>query len=181
MCIIMKKKFYCLLFKDEKKYGIPMSPQGFDTLFGKEVKPVIIPDGCTFTIFDGEFAPFHNSNTRAHFVNEELKNLIKDFLPQNYPLEFLPIIIHNNQWGDKQYYLLHFTTIFDVIDMEHSKIIPTTGDIAVPVICYEKAKDLDFFNSVAYLDSFIVSDKLRKEMKKKGLDKGMQFWEWKSC
>ena len=44
-----------------------------------------------------------------------------------------------------------------------------------------EAKDLDFFNSVAYLDSFIVSDKLRKEMKKKGLDKGMQFWEWKSC
>ena len=70
----MKKKFYCLLFKDEKKYGIPMSPQGFDTLFGQEVKPVIIPDGCTFTIFDGEFAPFHNSNTRAHFVNEELKS-----------------------------------------------------------------------------------------------------------
>jgi hypothetical protein len=176
----MKKKFYCLLFKDEKKYGIPMSPQGFDTLFGKEVKPVIIPDGCTFTIFDGEFAPFHNSNTRAHFVNEELKNLIKDFLPQNYPLEFLPIIIHNNQWGDKQYYLLHFTEIFDVIDLGHSKILPSTGDIAVPAICYEKAKDLDFFNSIAYKDCFIVSDKLRKEMKKRGLDRGMQFWEWKS-
>ena len=71
----MKKKFYCLLFKDEKKYGIPLAPQGLDTLFGEEVKPVVIPDGCTFTIPKGEFAPFHNSNTCAHFVSEDLKDV----------------------------------------------------------------------------------------------------------
>lgn len=173
-----KKKFYFLLLKDDKKVGVLYKPIGVDTRFGTEVIPVEAYEHIVFELKDGMYAPFINSNCCAHFVDVDLKLVIEENIPKDYPLEFLPIKTISQEYGGKQYYLIHFTKIFDVIDEVHSKRIPETGAITVPCIDYEKAKDLDFFNSTAYSDGFIVSDKIKKLMKKRGLDVGIEFWEW---
>ncbi|MBQ6750130.1 MAG: hypothetical protein IJR02_05085 [Bacteroidaceae bacterium] len=175
-----KRRFYYLLMKNEREYGLARAASIVDFTFGKEAVPVTIPEGLFFSIeSDKKFAPFEYTDTRASLVNEELKQLIKDYIPSDFPLKFIPMKIRSDAGEERQYYLLHFTKIFDVIDVEHSKCI-APGDITVPTICYEKAKDLDFFNSIARYDGFIVSDRLMKEMKKRHLNGGLQFWEWKS-
>ena len=126
------------------------------------------------------YAPFMNSNVNPYFANEELKQLIEQNLPADYPLEFLPVKTMSEEYGENLYYIIHFTKIFDVIDEKHSKYVPGTDSIAVPCIDYNKAKDLDFFNSTARRGSFIVSDKIKKLMKKRKLDTGIEFWEWRS-
>lgn len=174
-----KKKFYYLLLKGSKS-GVLYAPKGIGTRFGERILPVEGYENITFELRNGTYAPFMNSNVIAYFANEELRILLEENLPKDFPLEFLPVKIISKEYGDKLYYLIHFTTVFDVIDEEHSKRILSTGDIAVPCIDYEKAKDLDFFNCIARSGSFVVSDKIKKLMKEKGLDTGIQFWEWKS-
>ena len=114
-----------------------------------------------------------NSNTNADFVNEELKNLILENVPENYPLEFYPIRVKSEEYGDKLYYLIHFKVIFDVIDEKSS--VWAGPNIAKPWIDYEKAKDLDFFNASYAINEIIVSDKIKKLMKQKKLDLGIEF------
>lgn len=173
-----KKSFYCILLKDNKKLGVLYAPKGTDTRFGEEVSPVDNYKNMVFELRNGQYAPFMCANVAPSFVNEELKQLIKEALPGDYPLEFFPIKVKSEEFGDRLYYMLHFRKIFDVIDEEHSD--RALGSITKPCIDYEKAKDLDFFNSTAYTDSFIVSDKLKRLMKKRKLDIGIEFWEWRS-
>ena len=176
----MNKKFYYLLLKDNKKIGVLYAPKGTDTRFGERVLPVIGYENMTFQLKGGMYAPFMNSNVNPYFANEELKQLIEQNLPADYPLEFLPVKTMSEEYGENLYYIIQFTKIFDVIDEKHSKYVPGTDSIAVPCIDYNKAKDLDFFNSTARRGSFIVSDKIKKLMKKRKLDTGIEFWEWRS-
>ena len=175
-----KKKFYALIIKSVRSIGVLYAPENVDTQFGTEVEPVIGPCGMTFELRKGDYAPYMASNVSARFISFELKELFEEFLPDNYPLEFIPMKIKSERFGDKTYYIPHFKVVFDVIDVKHSKVIPETGVITVPCIDYEKAKDLDIFNNSAYFDSVVVSDRVKSEMKKRELDVGIQFWEWHS-
>ena len=49
--------------------------------------------------------------------------------------------------------------------------------VVKPYIDYNKAKDLDFFNSEARINGIMVSDKMKKLMKKRKLDAGIEFKE----
>lgn len=180
--MIRKKKFYSVAPKSCRKngVGIAFSPENTDTCYGCEVEDVIGLENVVFELRDGIYTPYLWTDVRVQLINKDFKNCIEQYLPKDYPLEFLPIHVTSKEYGDKLYFFPHFKIIFDVIDVEHSKIIPETGSITVPCIDYEKAKDLDFFNSSAYMDTFIVSDKIKREMKKNGWDYGLQLWEWKS-
>lgn len=176
---IEKNKFYFLLLKDDKRNGVLFAPEKVDTRFGEAAYPATNYEDLIFELRKGRYNAFMSSNVTAHFANEELKQLIEENIPKDYPLEFLPVKTKSIEHGDKLYYIIHFTKIFDVIDKKNSVRL-STGSIVKPCIKYEKAKDLDFFNSTAYSDGFIVSDKFRKLMKEKALDTGIEFWEWKS-
>lgn len=179
--IIMKKKrFYYLLLKSGNKFRVLYKPVGTDTRFGAAVTPVEGYEHMVFELRSGIYKPFMNSNCCACFADEDLKQLLEENIPEDCPLEFLPVKATSKEYGDKLYYIIHFTKVFDVIDKENSKYVPETGDITIPCIDYEKAKDLDFFNSTARISGFIVSDKIKKLMKKRGLDVGIEFWEWNS-
>jgi hypothetical protein len=73
------------------------------------------------------------------------------------------------------YYLIHFKTIFDVIDEKNS--VKVGLGIAKPWIDYRKAKELDFFNSSYAINSIIVSDTMKKLMQRRKLDTGIEFKE----
>ena len=156
-----KKKFYYLLLKEDES-GVFYAPKGTDTSFGISAFPVTNLDTVIFELRNGTYAPFMSSNVCASFVSEDLKQFLEENLPKDFPLEFLPIKIISKEYGDKLYYLIHFTIVFDVIDEERSKRIPSTGDITVPCLKYEKVKELDFFNSTYSLDGIFISDRLKK-------------------
>jgi len=168
-----KKHFYRIVLKFIKGHGVLSAPRGTDSRFGVEVLPVEYWENIEFTLKNGIYLPFMNSNTTANFANEELKDLILEIVPANYPLNFYPIKVKSEEYGDKTYYLIHFNIIFDVIDEKNSVWI--VNSIAKPFIDYEKAKDLDFFNSKARINGIMVSDKMRKLMKNRKLDTGIEF------
>jgi hypothetical protein len=116
-----------------------------------------------------------NSDTNANFANEELKNLIQEITPADYPLEFYPIQVKSEEYGDKIYYLIHLKTIFDVSDKENS--VWVVNSITKPCIDYNKAEDLDFFNASNAINEIMVSDKMKKMMQKNKLDIGIEFKE----
>ena len=92
-------------------------------------------------------------------------NLIQSIVPVGYPLEFYPIRVKSEEYGNKIYYMIHFKIIFDVIDTKNSVWI---GDsIAKPWIDYQKAKDLDFFNASNAINEIMVSDRIKKLMQEK--------------
>ncbi|GHT79472.1 hypothetical protein AGMMS50262_23210 [Bacteroidia bacterium] len=169
------KKFYRFLLKDIKKHGVLYAPKGTNIRFGEDVIPVKDWENIVFELKGGIYLPFMNANVTANFANEDLKNLIQKIVPHDYPLEFFPINVKSEEHGDKTYYLIHFKKIFDVIDNENSVWI--VDSIAKPWIDYNKAKDLDFFNSSARINGIIVSDKMKKLIKKNKLDAGIEFWE----
>jgi hypothetical protein len=176
----MKKKIYDFLLKDNKNYGVLYAPEGTDTRFGVEVLPVENWQNIEFELKSGIYKPFMNSNTTANFANEELKNLIQEIIPVDYPLEFYPIRVKSKEYGNKIYYLIHFKIIFDVVDAENSIYLDLsdgTKSIIKPRIDFEKAKNLDFFNASYAINRIIVSDQMKKLMQKKKLDIGIEFKE----
>lgn len=170
-----RKKFYRFLLKDDKRIGVLYAPLGTDTRFGVEVLPVSGFEDMVFILKGGIYAPFMNSNTTAYFVNKELKVLIQDVIPIGYPIEFYPISVKSKEYGDKIYYLVHFKIIFDVIDEKNS--IWLAGSIVKPFIDYKKAEKLDFFNASNAINEVIVSDRIKRLMKKQRLDAGIEFKE----
>jgi hypothetical protein len=175
-----KKKYYRFLLKDNKNYGVLYAPESTDTRFGVEVLPVENWQNIVFNLKGGIYLPFMNSNTTANFANEELKNLIQEIVPVDYPLEFYPIQVKSEEYGNKIYYLIHFKIIFDVIDAENSIYLDLsdgTKSMVKPWIDYKKAENLDFFNASNAINEIIVSDQMKKLMQKKKLDVGIEFKE----
>jgi hypothetical protein len=170
---MIKKQFYRFLLKDIKGQGVLFAPKGTDTRFGTEVLPVENWQDIEFELKGGIYLPFMNSNTNANFANEDLKNLIQEIVPADYPLSFYPIQVKSEEYGDKIYYLIHFKIIFDVIDVKNS--VWVVNSITKPYIDYDKAKDLDFFNSKARINGIMVSDKMKKSMQQRKLDAGIEF------
>lgn len=174
---VNEKKYYELMLNNGKKTGVLYAPPGTDTLWCRECYPVIGYEDMVFTLKDGEYAPYMISNVCCYLADEDLKQLIEEVIPEGYPLELLPVRVTSEEYGDKTYYLIHFTELLDVIDRKHSKCIPGTKAIAVPRVDHEKAKKLDFFNCDVRHQYFFVSDRMRKMMKKRKLDKSIRFIE----
>lgn len=166
-----KKQFY--RFIPNEQGGILFAPKGTDTLFGLEVKPIEDWENAVFMLKYGYYLPFMDSNVSAQFANEELKNTIQEIIPADYPLEFYPIQVKSEKYGDETYYLIHFKTIFDTIDKKNS--IWAGNSITKPHVDYDKAKDLDFFNSSYAINSIIISDKMKRLMQQRKLDAGIDF------
>lgn len=173
---VEREKFYELLLNSSKR-GVLYAPPGTDTLWCRECYPVIGYEDMVFTLKDGEYAPYMISNVCCYLADEDLKQLIEEVIPEGYPLELLPVRVTSKEYGDKTYYLIHFTELLDVVDRKHSKYIPGTKDIVIPYVDPLKAKELDFFNCDVHPNHFFVSDKMRKLMKKRKLDREIIFRE----
>ena len=80
----------------------------------------------------------------------------------------------SKEYGDKQYYIVHFKKIYDVIDEENT-VYDSNGWIIKLRVDYAKVKNLHVFNSQPIINDLIVSTKLYKEIKKRKLNFGVTF------
>lgn len=122
---------------------------------------------------DGIYRHFNLCNG-SYMLSEEFKNILCSYIPMDYPVEFLPVLISSVDYGNRIFYVLHFTKIFDVIDKQNTIYIEGTDIVLKVRLDYEKVKNLHLFNSQPVND-VIVSAKLRNRLKKEGLDKGVEF------
>lgn len=129
-------------------------------------------DGVEFSLKNGGYAPFMRCTAGVYMISEELKRLFEEY-PDYGSIEYIPVSVKSETCGDRTYYILHFTKVFDVIDYDHCKKVPETGSITVLALNYENVKNLNVFAAES-LD-VIVSDKIKREMKKRGLTGGFMF------
>ena len=68
-----------------------------------------------------------------------------------------------------------FKKIFDVIDTENTIYVEGTDSVIKLKLDYNKVKELKVFNSQPAINDIIVSDDIRKSIKKNKLDLGLDF------
>ena len=81
----------------------------------------------------------------------------------------------SRKYGDREFYILHFTKIYDVIDKDHTVYSGDTDVILKERLDYDKVKDLHIFNSLPFANDTIISKELRDAIKKSGLAIGIDF------
>ena len=179
----MKRKYYRITMNAyERRIGTLYAPKGTDTRLISDAKPIPNWQDLIFTLKNGLYAPYHMANIGGNLVNEELKSIIEGFIIPNYPIEFLPVKAISEEYGEKQYYIMHFKIIFDVLDLDNSVYHyyeDGTKSIVKPCLDLMKVNDLDIFNSLPAINDIIVSDRLRKVIIKRNLNFGFVFSELK--
>lgn len=172
----MRAKFYKILESDggclyaPKEWHFPIA------LDGEEVKNW---ESLVVELKDGDvYCHFQGCNKGANMVSQEMKDLLESFIgPYADDIEFLPVKAVSKTYGDRQYYIMHFKKIYDVIDVKNTVYIPSTGSIVKVAVSFEKVKDLKVFNTQPVISDVIVSEDVYKAIKKKKLDFGLEFWQ----
>ena len=152
-------------------YGNRPSPIASD---GEEIKDW---QSLRFELRDGMYCHFHDCVGTVNIVDDELKTLFEKYIDSETDVEFLPVMVHSEEYGDKQYYILHFLKIHDVIDEEHSVYYDRNdkSTLIKPAFSIAKVKGHHLFNSRPSINDVNVSEQLYKEIKKNKLNLGISF------
>ena len=169
--------FKILLNSYDEVGGMVYGPENRDypiATDGEEVN-----DWMTLSLYlkDGKYCSFHRCVGGGNLVDEELKTLFEKYIDSETDVEFLPVMVHSEEYGDKQYYILHFLKIHDVIDEEHSVYYDRNdkSTLIKPAFSIAKVKGHHLFNSRPYINDVNVSEQLYKEIKKNKLNLGISF------
>ena len=100
-------------------------------------------------------------------ISQEMKDLFVSLIGGNPDVEYLPVPVKSRKYGDKTYYILHFKKIYDVMDKEHTVFVEGTDAVIKVALDAEKVKDLKIFNSQPAISDVIVSEDVRRAIKKK--------------
>lgn len=171
-------KFYKIMLQGyDDTCGVMYAPSDWPTPVASDGKEVKNWQSLRLEHKDGVYCPFHNCVGTANVIDEEMKKVMEQYVNDETQVEFLPVMAHSEEYGDKQYYILHFLKIHDVIDTEHSVYadINDKDSLIKPVFCCEKVKNLHLFNSRPYVNDVYISEKLYKDISKHGLKKGISF------
>ena len=166
-------KYYRLIINCyEKAAGVLHAPETWPYPIACDAEEVKNWQSLVLELRDGIYCPF-DICCGANLVCEELKDLLWSFAGLDAGLEFLPVKVVSKEYGDRTYYIMHFTKIHDVIDHENCECF---GDTILKIaLDYRKVKDLKVFNSRPVINDVIVSEDVRKAMKKTKLSFGSIF------
>ena len=171
----MKAEFYRFVPDgNNKRGGVLYAPESWPYPIATDGENVENWENLVVELRDGEYRPFQLCTGGANMVDEDLKNLLLSYMGESKKdVEFLPVLAKSKEYGDRQYYIMHFKKIFDVVDWEDCVYI--CGSLVKIRLDPNKVKDLSVFNSQPYINDIIVSDKVRRAIKKKHLDLGLIF------
>lgn len=105
-------------------------------------------------------------------ISKELKELFESFISDTDTVSFLPCNIKSEEYGDREYYVLHMNKSYDVADRKLSYLNRITGDVIMPVLNLDLVKGLDVFE-LSDSGYIIVSPRVYRAMKKAKLKLGI--------
>lgn len=170
----MEPVFYEFYPKNSRRIGV-LQFYGNEDLFplsGNAVKDWDIP---TINLEDGEYAHYFFGPGGNPVVSEELKELLEQYVEDFSIINFLPVNIVSNEYGDKIYYIVHFNRNMDVINEASTVYVSSTGSIIKVSLDYNKVKNQDIINTSRLKNDLIISSRIKKEMVKKKLNSGIEF------
>lgn len=159
----------------DKKGGVMYTPSDRTFPIACDAKEVVDWQSLVVELKDGDYCHFCQCTGGANLVSKEFKDVLCKYIPDDYEVEFLPVKVKSKEYGDREYYILHFTKIFDVIDKDSTIYVDGTDAIIKLALDYDKVKDLHLFNSQPSISDVIISDEIRRQLKKEKLDEGIEF------
>ncbi|MCM1313454.1 MAG: hypothetical protein NC206_08370 [Bacteroides sp.] len=139
---------------------------------GKEAKGF---ENMTVTLpNDGKsiYLPMHSCPGACEVVSKEFKELVEKYIPEGYPIEFIPVRAVSEVYGERQYYFMHFLKYEDAIILDKSKVIYHEEDgsytVCVPVIDASKVRNLHIFK-IKSVCGLTISGELRLALIKNNL------------
>ena len=107
-------------------------------------------------------------------ISEEWKDIIEPFVEGDPSIEFIPVEVISEEYGNRTYYLVFIEEDPEIVDYERSKYI--CGDrLTVPCLRYEKVKNLNLFGVKDTIFNFIISKRIYKLLKDAKLTNGLEF------
>lgn len=131
---------------------------------------------------EANFLPMHSClRINSGIVSQQFRDVVEPYITDPTAVEFVPVKVVHEKYGERTYYIMHFLRFEDAIDEANSKIMTYpdgTRTIMVPSLkrSFIKTKHLFCVDAVG---STIVSDTLKKALLKNGMKEGLSFS--KSC
>lgn len=170
-------KYYKLVVNGYDEGGVLNAPSTWPYPIARDGIEVKNWQSLIVELKDGTYTPFMTCDSGANMINEELKNLLTSYIDDSTDIEFLPIKAVSKEYGDRVYYIVHFTKIYDVIDEKNTIYVPGTNAILKLRLDSNKVKGLKIFNSQPGTNNIIVSEDVYRSIKKAKLDAGLIFRE----
>lgn len=168
-------KYYKLIVNGyDKESGMLYAPAGWPYPISVAGKKVNNWQSLVVELRGGIYCPFMRCDCGADLVDERMKALIESYADLG-SVEFFPVKAMSDVYGDRTYYILHFSKTFDVIDKRRTIFIKETGSVIHLWVDYTKVKNLHVFNSGTAVRDIILSNCVYKEIKRQKLDSGMEF------
>ena len=172
----MKHLYYRVTFNEYYKVGFLFIPAGWKPFpIEKPGVPVENIDKLILNLKNGEYTDLMFCVGIAYFVSPRLKELFERYGADPALIEFYPVKVVSEEYGDRTYYLLHFTRWCDVRNEKKSRFINRSGYPERMGVVYEKVCNLSIFNSDAYRTSFLVRDEVRRAIKREKMHVGIRF------
>lgn len=134
-----------------------------------------------FELRNGEYSDYHMGSNGVILISKAFMSVLEDFMPNDYPVEFLPALVRSEKYGDRLYYIIYYKKVFGVVDKKLSKY--TDNAITVTAYLYEKVKDLPFFPDegltlpAKLCGSLVVNDEVYKALKKHKMLCGLEIYK----
>lgn len=172
----MRSKFYRIIVDGyDEEGGVFYSPSDWPCPIACDAEDVKNWQSLVVELRDGIYRHFNVCTGGANLISKEFKDILCLYIPSDYDVEFLPVKVVSKDFGDKVYYILHFTKIFNVIDKETTLYAKGIDVIIKVSLDYSKVKKLHLFNTQPTINDVIISEKVCKHLKKAGLAEGVEF------
>lgn len=162
---------------DDKRGGTLYAPSSVPYPIACDAKEVMDWQSLELELKDGEYCHFHTCNKGANIVSRELKNLFESFAGDvpGKDMEFLPVKVHSEKYGDREYFIMHFKKLYDVIDPLNTVYVEGTDSIIKPCFSVKKVGGMKVFNSITSMNRVFVTKEVRNAILKNHLDMGIEL------
>lgn len=172
----MDIKYYKIIVNGyDEEGGIIYAPSDWPYPIAQDGEDVKNWQALVLELKDGVYRHFNRCVGGANVISSEFKEVLTPFISDYSAIEFLPVIVKSKEYGDKEYYIMHFKKIYDVIDRKNTIYVEGTDSIIKVRLDYNKVKDLHIFNTQPAVNDVIVSAKLKNYIKRAKLGAGVIF------
>lgn len=169
-------KYFEILTKGNyKKTGVLFAPDTWPYPIALDGEEVENWQALTVELRDGYYQHFDLCVGGANMISQEMKDLFVSFVGDNPDIEYLPVPVTSEKYGNKTYYILHFKKIYDVMDKAHTVFVEGTDAVIKLALDAKKVEGLKIFNSQPAIRDVIITEDVRRAIKKHKLDEGIDF------
>lgn len=134
-------------------------------------------DNLTLELADGEYRDFLPCDCFRLAVSLCMKELFERYGVDPEVLEFIPVPVISEEYGDRTYYLLHFKQECDVQSQKMTQRLAKHGDYPWRLVLdYNKInKGWGVFNTRSYGMRIIITDEVRRAINREKMHRGIHL------